>query len=108
MKASIAMVTESETILMHIPTILVNVAGELDKKFNLTLVLAITSLIIIILSVALYVIRRNPADDIENNANQLNYQPQQHQFTDDNGHHWLRQADGALYWWNGQNWQKMQ
>ena len=85
-----------------------NVAGELDEKFNVTLVLAITSLVIIILGTALYVIRRNPADDIDDNANQLNYQPEQHQFVDDNGHHWLRQADGTLYWWNGQTWQKMQ
>lgn len=30
-----------------------------------------------------------------------------HQWTDEQGHTWLRRPDGSTYWWNGTDWQKV-
>jgi len=29
------------------------------------------------------------------------------QWTDEQGHTWLRRPDGSTYWWNGTDWQKV-
>ena len=29
------------------------------------------------------------------------------QWTDEQGHTWLRRPDGSTFWWNGSNWQKV-
>ena len=84
-----------------------SIAGELDKSFNLTLVLAIFTVVIIsILGTTIYLKKRNTDAVSETHSTALTEQSEYQQFVDENGTHWLRQSDGTMYWWNGQDWTK--
>ena len=84
-----------------------SIAGELDESFNLTLVLAIFTVVIIaILGTTIYLKKRNTDAESKTHSTDLTEQSEYHQFVDENGTHWLRQSDGTMYWWNGQDWTK--